>query len=202
LRRGLAPFLVLILVSACAPARAADPSSPPTDDPSAGLVVPAGPVLFEPEQLIYPPEDFPLASAEVLRDAPIAAHAWERQFATPASADFRWFTLRLFVLEPDTSSTRFVAENGCGSVNWPDERAVPYDLAAPRTGEGSVACGYRFADGARVVYYTTGYRNVGIMVAAQPRRAEVSDDLAVKWLSSIARGQIAIIGRLLAVARL
>lgn len=195
-------WLALLVASACAPARAADPSPPPSGDPTAGLAAPAGPVLFEPEQLIYPPEEFPLPGIEVARDAPLGVHGWERQLATPSSADFRWFTVRLFVLEPDVGTGHFLADNGCGSVIWPGEQPAPYGLAAPRSGDGAQACGYRFADGARVLYYATGYRNVGLLVATQPRRPEVSDELGVEWLTAIARGQIAIIARVLGVARL
>lgn len=192
------PLIVLLVASACAQVRAPDPTPAPTTDPSAGLNVPAGPVLYEPEQLIFPPEDFPIGGLEVARDAPIAVHGWERQFALPASPDFRWFTVRLFVLEPDVTSTRFVADNGCGSVAWPGESPTAKEVLAPRSGDGASACRYDFGDGGRVLYYTTGYRNVGILVAAQPRRDAVGDALAVDWLASIARRQIAIIGGLLA----
>jgi hypothetical protein len=57
---------------------------------------------------------------------------------------------------------------------------------------------YRFADGQRVVYYMTGYRNVGVVVGAQPRREEMTDGLALDWVTSLARRQIAIIGGVLA----
>ncbi len=193
--------IVLVVACACSSTRAAEPSPPPGGDPTLGLAVPAGPVLFAPEQLIFPPEDFPLASTEITRDAPQGVHGWVRQFDTPASADFRWFALHLFVLEPDVSATRFIADNGCGSVSWSGEKPTPADVDAPRARDDARACRYAFADGARVLYLATGYRNVGILVATQPRRAEVSDALAVGWLSALARDQIAIIGRVMAVAR-
>lgn len=192
---------LVLVVSACGGAVVTDPTSAPASDPTAALVVPDGPVLYEPEQLIVPPEVFPLSAAEVARDAPIATHGWEREFATPASPDFRWFTVRLFVLEPDVPATTFVRDNGCGSVSWPDERPSAKELLAPRSGDGATACQYLFADGARVLYYATGYRNVGILMATQPRRGEVSDGLAVDWLAALARQQIAIIGGVLSAAR-
>lgn len=190
--------VVLLVASACGGAPRVEPSPAPTDDPSAGLVAPLGPVLFEPEQLIFPPEDFPLTGAEVSHDAPVAVHGWEREFSLPASPDFRWFTVRLFVLEPDVTAARFVADNGCGSVLWADERPAAKELLAPRAGDAASACRYVFTDGGRVLYLATGYRNVGILVGTQPRRDEVTDALAVDWLGSLARRQIAIIGAVLA----
>jgi hypothetical protein len=115
-----------------------------------------------------------------------------------ASPDFRWFTVRLFVLEPDVTGARFIDDNGCGTVTWPEERPRAKELLAPRSGDGAVACRYEFSDGARVLYYTTGYRNVGILVGTQPRRDAMTDALAVDWLASLARRQIAIIGGVLA----
>ncbi len=194
------PLVVLLVASACGTPRAVDPSPPPSGASPLALSVPAGPVMFEPEQLIFPPEEFPLAT-EVARDAPLGAHGWERQFATPASADFRWFTLRLFVLEPDVSASRFVADNGCGSVSWPDEQPRANELDPPRTADDARACRYTFRDGSRVLYLATGYRNVGMLVATQPRRAEMSDDLSVGWLSALGQKQIAIIGRVMTLAR-
>lgn len=190
--------LALLVASACGGASPAEPSPAPTGDPTAGLAVPAGPVLFEPEQLIYPPEDFPLAGAVVARDAPIAAHAWERQFALESSPDFRWFIVRLYVLEPDIPSATFVKDNGCESVTWPGERPIVEQIKSPPpSGDGARACMYTFPDGQRVLYYLTGYRNVGVVVGTQPRREEVTDGLALDWIASLARRQIAIIGGVL-----
>ena len=188
--------LVLLVASACSGPGAADPSPPPSAVPVEGVIVPPGPVLFEPEQLIFPPEVFPLA-AEVSRDAPLVVRAWERQFTTSASPDFRWFTVRLYVLDPDVASSGFVAENGCGSVTWTGERPTAKELVAPPAGDGARACGYGFGDGSRVLYYATAYRNVGLLVATQPRRDAVTDALALDWLAAIAREQIAIIGGVL-----
>lgn len=186
--------LVLLVASACSAPPAVDLTPAPSVDPTAGLAAPAGPVLFEPEQLIFPAEVFPLP-AEVERDGPLSARGWERQFATAASRDFRWFAIRLYVLDPDVRSERFVADNGCGSITWPEERPSAQDLKAPPSGDGARACGYRFSDGARVLYYATGFRNVGILVGTQPRRDAMTDPLAVDWLAAIARQQIAIIGK-------
>jgi hypothetical protein len=86
-------------------------------------------------------------------------------------------------------------------VLWPDEQPSLKDLDPPRTGDAARACRYGFGDGARVLYLATGYRNVGILVATQPRRDQVTDDLAVKWLTAIARKQIAIIGHVMVVAK-
>lgn len=190
--------VVFAFVAACGGAeRVPDPSVAPTDDPVVALDVPVGPVLFEPEQLILPPEEFPLADFAVARDEPLTAHAWERQFVSSASPDFKWFTVRLFVLEPDVSSTTFIAENGCDTVRWPDERPDVREVDASPSGDGARACRYEFSDGLRVLYHMTGYRNVGIVVGAQPRRAEMTDRLSLDWLAAMARHQIAIIGRVL-----
>ena len=171
--------ITLLIASACAAPRAVAPSNPPTVD-TTSLSVPAGPVLFEPEQLIFPPEEFPIEDTQVARDAPVGTHGWERQFLTPSSVDFRWFTVRLFVLEPDVSGPRFVAENGCGAVSWSDETPSASELDPPRTGDAARACRYTFRDGSRVLYLTTGYRNVGMLLATQPRRAEMTDDLSLR----------------------
>jgi len=201
------PLRVLVLVallatSACGGSVRVEPSPAPTGDPTAGLAVPAGPVIFEPEQLIFPPEAFPLGGAEVARDAPIATHAWERQFAVRSSPDFRWFMVRLYVLEPDIPSSKFVNDNDCASMTWEGERPVVEPIKAPPpSGDGSRACLYQFPDGQRVLYYMTGFRNVGIVVGTQPRRDEVTDGLALDWITSLARSQIAIIGGLLAKRR-
>lgn len=195
--------VALLIGSGCsALSRPPPPTDAPNGDPTAGLAVPDGPVLFEPEQLIFPPEAFPLAGAAVARDAPLSAHGWERQFATPSSPDFRWFTIRLYVLEPDLPSSRFIADNGCGSITWPGEypRVQPVD-APPRSGDGAKGCIYEFPDGQRILYYTTGYRNLGILVGTQPRRDEMTDVLALDWLAALARQQIAIIGKVVAEAR-
>lgn len=192
--------LILVVVTACGGARVVEPSQPPAVDPGVGGV-PAGPVLFDPEQLIYPPEEFPLKDIAVTHDAPVATRAWERQFETPSSVDFRWFTVRLLVLDPDVTGSRFVDENGCAAVTWPDEQPTIAELDPPRTGDAARACRYAFRDGGRVLYLVTGYRNVGMFVATQPRRAEMGDDLSLRWLSAIAQKQIAIIGRVMATAR-
>jgi hypothetical protein len=198
----LRPILFIALVaSACGAPRAVAPSVPPNVDTSSALAAPAGPVLLEPEQLIFPPEEFPLTDVQVARDAPIGPHAWERQFLTPGSIDFRWFTMRLFVLEPDVTGPRFVADNGCGSVTWPDEIPSVTELDPPRTGDAARACRYTFRDGSRVLYLTTGYRNVGMLLATQPRRAEMGDELSLRWLSALGQRQIAIIGRAMTLER-
>jgi len=190
--------IVLLVAAACAQPRVVEPSPPPSAAPSDTSAFPAGPVLFEPEQLIMPPEEFLLAEAPVMHDGPLAhPHAWERQFATLGSPDFRWFAVRLYVLEPDVRSTRFVEQNGCGTVTWAEEKPAPFQLAPPETGDGASACRYEFADGQRVLYLTTGFRNVGLLVGAQPRRDEMTDAMALQWLSAVARQQIAIIGRVL-----
>jgi hypothetical protein len=189
--------LIVLVASACGGAAGARPTPAPTADPTVGLAVPDGPVLFEPEQLIYPPEAFPIPGAAVTRDAPVAVHGWERQFTTGASPDFRWFTLRLFVLEPDVPAAAFVRENGCGSVTWPDEKPAAKELPAPAANGGGAACVYTFTDGARAVYLTTSYRNVGLLVGTQPRRDAVTNALATDWVTAIARDQIAIIGKVL-----
>ena len=187
----------LLAAAACGGAvGAAPPTAPPTADPPVGMAIPDGPVLFEPEQLIFPPEEFPVSGAAVARDTPVAAHGWERQLATPSSADFRWFTIRLFVLDPDVPSTRFIQENGCGSVSWPGERPIADDLHVP-AGETASACRYTFADGQRVLYYATGFRNVGIVVGTQPKREQMTDAIATEWLAALAKQQVAIVGRVL-----
>ncbi len=195
--RQIVLCLVVLVASSCGGAVGAQPTPAPTADPTVGLTVPDGPVLFEPEQLIYPPETFPVRDAGVTRDAPIAVHGWERQFTTGASPDFRWFTVRLFVLEPDVSAATFVQENWCGSVTWPDETPASKELTAPAGSDGSVACVYTFTDSARAVYLTTGYRNVGLLVGTQPRRDAVTNALATDWLTAIARNQITIIEKVL-----
>ncbi|MBM4433843.1 MAG: hypothetical protein FJ028_01810 [Chloroflexi bacterium] len=191
-------LLCALVVAACGGQPRSEPPTPaPPGDPAAALAVPEGPVLFEPEQLIYPPEDFPLAS-DVGRDTAIGTRAWEREFVPRTSIDFRWFVVRLYVLEPDVPSAKFVAENDCDTITWDAERPLVERIGAPAAADGSRACAYRFGDGQRVLYYMTGYRNVGVVVGTQPRRAEVSDTLAVEWISSLARRQIAIIGGVLA----
>lgn len=196
--RRVAICLAVAAATACGgPAEAADPSPAPTLDPSPALDVPAGPVLFEPEQLILPPEEFPLSGFSVSRDEPIGGRTWERQFASAASPDFHWFTVRLYVLEPDVASKTFIEENGCETVRWPDEVPDVREVDAAPTGDGSRACRYEFIDGQRVLYHTTGYRNVAIVIGAQPRRDRMTDRLALDWLAAMARHQIAIIGRVL-----
>ncbi len=189
---------VFALLAACGGAvEAADPSPPPTLDPVASLDVPAGPVLFRPEQLILPPEEFPLADFAVARDEPLAGRAWERQFVSATSPDFHWFTVRLYVLEPDVPSTSFIEKNGCDTVQWPAERPDVREAEAGASGDAARACRYEFVDGQRVLYHTTGYRNVAIVVGTQPRRDRMTDRLALDWLAALARHQIAIVGRVL-----
>jgi hypothetical protein len=196
-------LLVLLLAgSACRSPLSAPPTAPPATDPLAGFAVPDGPVVFEPEQLIFPPEVFPLPEVEVSRDAPLGKHGWEREFSTRASPDFRWFTVRLFVLEPDVASARFVADNECASISWPGESPkIEQVKFPPRAGDAARACLYGFADGQRVLYYVTGYRNVGILVGTQPRRDEMNDGLALDWVVAVARQQIAIIGKVVSAPR-
>ncbi|MBI2773429.1 MAG: hypothetical protein HYX56_02915 [Chloroflexi bacterium] len=191
-------LLIALLIASCGGARAAEPSPPPRADAAVIASIPDGPVVYEPEQLIFPPEEFPL-KADVARDAPVAVHGWEREFLTKGSADFRWFTVRLFVLDPDVPGSRFVADNGCGAVTWPDEQAVGFEVASGDT--ATRACRYEFKDGSRVLYHASGFRNVGILVGAQPRRDEVTDKIAVEWLAALSAQQIAIVGRVLATAR-
>lgn len=194
--RGLAIGLAIAVATACGgAAEAADPSPAPTLDPPAAVNVPAGPILLEPEQLILPPEMFPLRGFSIARDEPIGGRTWERQFASATSPDFHWFTLRLYVLEPDVPSTRFIEENGCDTVRWPDEVPDASEVDTTTTGGGSRACRYEFSDGERVLYHTTGYRNVAIVVGTQPRRDRMTDQLALDWLAAMARHQIAVIGR-------
>ncbi len=190
--------MATVVASACGGATRDKPTPPPPTETARPVAVPAGPVLYEPEQIILPPEEFPIKDAAVARDAPVATHGWERQFATEGSPDFRWFTVRVFVMEADVPASAFVKDNGCGSVTWPDEHPLADQLAAPHAGDDTVACLYTFKDGARVLYLTTGYRNVGLLVGTQPRRDLVSNSLAADWTASIARLQISIIERVLA----
>lgn len=155
-------------------------------------------MLYEPEQLIFPPEQLPIEGAQVALDRAIDGHGWERQFALPQSPDFRWFTVRLYVLAPDVTGKAFVEAHGCGTITWPNEKTQAQALRAPGGGEAANACRYTFGDGARVQYYTTGYRNLGIIVGTQPRRDEVTDALAIDWCASLARMQIQIVNDVLA----
>lgn len=190
--------LVVLVAAACAPAPAAPEPARTAPTALAGVEsVPPGPILFEPEQLILPPEEFPLAGFEVARDAPLIGHGWERQFASTGSPDFKWFTIRLFLLEPDVPSSVFIAGHGCDAIQWSDERPVSRELDPPPSGDGARACRYDFTDGLRVLYHTTGYRNLGIVVGMQPRRAEVTDRLALEWLAALATQQIGVVGRVL-----
>ncbi len=192
--RQIALCLLMLAVSACGGAVAGPPTPAPTA-PSA--TVPPGPVLFEPQQLIMPPEVFPIHGAAVSQDAAVAVRGWDRQFATDSSPDFRWFNIRLFVLDPDVTPASFLKDNGCGSVTWSTEVPAADVLVAPTVGDGSTACLYTFHDDARVLYVTTAYRNVGLLVGTQPRRDLVSDTLAIDWASAIAREQISIIQKIL-----
>jgi hypothetical protein len=190
---------LLVVASACGGAVRGIPTAPPTET-VAPIAVPAGPVLYEPEQIVLPPEQFPIEGAAVARDAPVAKHGWERQFATEDSPDFRWFTVRIFVLDADVPASTFVSDNGCGSVTWPDERPQAERMPSPTGLDGSVACRYTFKDGARVLYLTTSYRNVGMLVGTQPRRDVVTSSLALDWTAAIAKLQISIIEKVLASA--
>lgn len=190
--------MALVLVAACGgEAAVPDPSVPPAEDPLAPLDVPTGPVLFKPDELILPANEFPLAGFKVGRDQPLTALAWERQFVSPDSPDFHWFTVRIYVLEPDVPSAKFIKENGCETVKWPAEPPAVREVDASPSGEPARACRYEFVDGQRVLYHTTGYRNVGIVVGLQPRRERISDRLALDWLAALARRQTAVIGRFL-----
>jgi hypothetical protein len=196
--RRIAICLTFLVATACGGAvEASDPSLPPTEDPVAGLDVPAGPVLLQPERLIMPAEEFPLADFTVALDKPLVPRAWERQFLSKTSPDFHWFTLRLYVLEPDVTATAFIKDNGCDTVKWPDELPEVRELDPSPTGDGSRACRYEFLDGQRVLYHTTGYRNVAIVIGVQPRRERMTDRLALDWLAAMARHQIAVVGRVL-----
>jgi hypothetical protein len=198
--RAVFAFAFLLYAGGCAPPPPpfVAPAAAPAALPATGPEAPAGPVLFEPEQLILPPEEFPLPGFTVARDAPLLTRGWERQFAADDSPDFRWFTVRVHVLEPDVPGTMFVADHGCDAVTWPDERPSARELDAAPSGDAARACRYEFKDGLRVLYHTAAYRNVGIVVGMQPRRDAVSDRLALDWLAAIARLQISIIGRVLA----
>ena len=199
-RVALSLFLSMaaVVAAACGGATRDRPTPPPPTDTAPAIAVPAGPVLYEPEQIVLPPDDFPIRDAAVARDTPIATHGWERQFATESSPDFRWFTVRVFVMDADVPASSFVKDNGCGSVTWPDERPLADQMPSPHAVDASVACLYTFKDGARVLYLTTGYRNVGLLVGTQPRRDVVSNSLAVDWTAAVARLQISIIERVLA----
>lgn len=195
--RQIALCLLAVAASACGGAVGGRPTPAPTAEPSAGLAVPPGPVLFEPQQLIMPPEVFPIRGSAVSRDVSVPGRGWDREFTTAGSPDFRWFNIRLFVLDPDVPATSFVNENGCGSVTWPTEIPTADTLVAPSVGDDATACLYTFRDDARVLYVTTGYRNVGLLVGTQPKRDLVSDALAIEWASAIARQQISIVEKIL-----
>lgn len=189
--------LFAIAASACGGAIAGVPTPPPTAEPSARVAVPPGPIVFEPQQLIMPPDVFPIRGAAVSHDASVPGRGWERQFTTDTSPDFRWFTVRLFVLDPDVTPASFVTDNGCGTVTWPTEIPTADALVAPSVGDGATACLYTFRDDARVLYVTTGYRNLGLLVGTQPRRDLVSNALAIDWAAAIARQQISIVEKIL-----
>ncbi|MDE3111422.1 MAG: hypothetical protein KGN00_05145 [Chloroflexota bacterium] len=196
--RRIALCLLVLAASACGGAIVGKPTPAPTAEPTAaGVAVPPGPILFEPQQLILPPEAFPVRGAAVSHDAAVAGRGWERQFTTDASPDFRWFSVRLFVLDPDVTAAAFVKDNGCGSVTWPTEVPTADALVASNVGEAATACLYTFRDDGRVLYVATGYRNVGLLVGTQPRRDLVSNALAIEWASAIARQQISIIEKIL-----
>ena len=201
-RAVLGVCLALVVAAACGgqvPAAPLPAATPPTA--VAGLEsIPPGPILFEPEQLILPPEEFPVAGAQVASDSPIIGHGWERQFATSGSRDFKWFTLRLFLLDPDVPAASFIAGHGCEAIRWDGEAPVWKELDAMPSGDGARACRYEFSDGLRVLYHTTGFRNLGIVVGMQPRRAEVTDQVALEWLAVLATQQILVVGRVLKAA--
>lgn len=163
--------------------------------------VPGGPILFDPEHLILPPEEFPLSGFEVTLDTARPERSWERQFMSAASRDFKWFTVRIFLLAPEVPSSSFITKHGCDAITWEGETPSWKELEPRPSGDGSRACRYDFADGLRVLYHTTGFRNLGIVVGMQPRRAEVTDEIALEWLASLAKQQIGIVGRVLKSAK-
>lgn len=202
-RAVLAACLSLLIATACGGQSPVAPTPAATPPPTAAIVdgIPSGPILFEPQQLILPPEEFPLSGFEVALDTPRPERSWERQFMSAASRDFKWFTVRLFLLEPDMPSSAFIADHGCDAIKWEGETPSWKELAPRPSGDGSRACRYDFADGLRVLYHTTGFRNLGIVVGMQPRRAEVTDEIALEWLASLAKQQIGIVGRVLKSAQ-
>lgn len=151
-------------------------------------------VLLRPDQVILPPHEFPYEGYTVSRDQAFGSTAWRRTFES-AQGDFWTVTLDVYVFSPATRSTDRIAAETCDQtftgVVPNTAREVPADVV----GDAAKACRYTFTGFVDWYEYTTGTRNVMVVVSGSPRSTRITGTTGLNRLVALARQQLAIIDR-------
>lgn len=187
--------LVVILTSSCKVV-GGDQSSSPSRDLTLPAPSIADALTLRPEQVILPPEEFPLARYSVDTDERVGTNGWTRKWSGPDA--FFWVRVYVTVLGPSASSRNGIAATTCDWTFTPPALSAA-EIAAPVVGDGAKACGYDFTDfpvGSLV--YTTGTRNVLVTVGVYRRSA--SQAAAAKFVASLADYQLWIIDKVAPVS--
>jgi len=149
-------------------------------------------VTFRPEQVILPPEQFPLTGYGVDTDAQAGTDSWTRMWSGPGA--FPWVSVDVTVLDPSERSYDAIAAATCDHWTYTPPALSSGEIRAPVVGDGAKACAYSFQGApAGSVVYTTGTRNVVVTVGVWRRSA--TEAATTAFVASLADYQLWIIDK-------
>lgn len=181
---GVLGIAVLAASTAC------NAGQPSQGAPSAPPILDA--VTFRPEQVILPPEEFPLNGYSVDMDERAGAQGWSRSWSGPGA--FPWVRVDVTVLSLSERSYASIAATACDQRTFTPPALRTAEVTAPVVGDGAKACSYDFQDApAGSLVYTTGTRNV--LVAVGIWRGATTVASAAAFAASLADYQLWIIDR-------
>ncbi|MHB8630774.1 MAG: hypothetical protein ACYC9W_02475 [Candidatus Limnocylindria bacterium] len=174
-------FLIAILVASC------DVVPPAIADV----------VTLRPDQMILPPEQFPLPGYRVDTDERVGTNSWTRRWS--GSDAFSWVRVYVTVLGPSARSYNAIAATTCDQWTYTPPALSSAEIAAPVVGDGAKACAYDFQSlPAGSLVYTTGTRNVLVSVGVWRRSA--SPAAAAAFVASLADYQLWVIDKVAPLA--
>ncbi len=148
-------------------------------------------VTLRPDQMILPPEEFPLAGYNVDQDERFGTGGWTREWR--GTGAFFWIKVEVIVLDPAIRARTAIAATTCDWSFTPPALSGA-EIAARVVGDGAKVCSYDFiGQPAGSLVYTTGSRNILVTVGVS--RMLASQAAATEFVASLADYQLWIVDR-------
>jgi hypothetical protein len=173
-------------------------SIPPVTAPARSVAptpLPTRAVALRADQMIMPPEVFPLGGYTIGRDEEIRPDRWRREFIS-SSGDYWWVFVDLSVYPSNIRGPDRVAASTCGDYPFTAANGDPLlsqkEISGPVVGDAAKACLHHFGGTtADMTQYITATRNVVVVIVADPRYA--SNAQALNLVVQLARQQVGLI---------
>jgi len=176
-----------------APRPTASPS--PTPTPTSPPIPTIRQIGLRAQEVIMPADEFPYAGYNMSYDAASGVYGWRRDFSAK-TLDYYYLQVYVFVYPPGTTGASRLTSFTCDFKWESPPYPVPGEVTAEVIADGAKACRYHWEGTIPDWFeYITATRNAVVIVAGEPRRANISDTAAMNQMVSLARQQIAIIER-------